>query len=206
MPYSFTNRQGKTYYVRGVESKKGKMRYYVTTSKKNDDLIDFLPDGFEVVELPEEAKVVMRKIKPIFSTYEEREIVKDAIEELSAIKIFFIHGIEDYIYVYHSQFCSITGFEESLSIEEVEEIFGKEIIKWIRYLTNFRFQLIDKKNRLYQAERIVHLGAFGHDFYPVGEVGLIEDLAKKYAPHFGRETYLKIPPKGYEDEFEDVGI
>lgn len=68
MPYSYTNRQGKTHYFRAVETKTGKYRYYVTQSEEYPDLIEEVPRGFEVAELPEEAKVVIRKIKPVYTT------------------------------------------------------------------------------------------------------------------------------------------
>ena len=58
MPYSYTNRHGKTHYVRAVETKTGKYRYYITTSNQYPNLIEGIPIGFEVAELPEDAKVL----------------------------------------------------------------------------------------------------------------------------------------------------
>jgi hypothetical protein len=65
MPYSYTNRHGKTYYFRAAKTKTGKYRYYVTASDKFSNLIDQIPQEYEVAELPLDAKVVIRKKKPI---------------------------------------------------------------------------------------------------------------------------------------------
>jgi hypothetical protein len=52
MPYSYTNRHAKVHYFREVETKNGKSRYYVTTSKDYPNLIEDVPSGYEVAELP----------------------------------------------------------------------------------------------------------------------------------------------------------
>ena len=198
MPYSYTNRHGKTHYFRAVETKTGKYRYYVTTSDEYPNLIEEVPQGFEITELPEDAKVVIRKIKPVATNYEEKEIVQDAIEEFSDIKDFFIHAEHTYIYVYHSQFNYTGGQDANLTREEAIEIYGDSIVKWMRFMTALRFQLVDKEKRLFQTERVVYSGYFGHTFHPVGEVGLIEGVAREYGQHLGRDSFFDIPPKGYE--------
>jgi len=199
MPYSYTNRQGKTHFFRAVPTKSGKYRYYVTTSDEYPNLIEDIPNGFEVAELPEEAKVVIRKIKQVYTTQEEKEIVYDAIEDFSAMKDFFIHAEGDYLSVYHSQFSSTGGQEQNLSRVEAIEYFGKNIERWMRFFTALRFQLVDKQKRLFQTERVVFLGFYAHDFHPVGEIGAIEYVAKKYGQHLGRDSFFDIVPNGFED-------
>ena len=106
MPYSYINRQKETHYFRAVPTKTGKLRYDRTRSQDFPDLIEEIPRGYEVVELPEDARVVIRKKKPEVVTREEREIVHDAIGEFSDIKDFFIHAEGPVISVFHSQFNS----------------------------------------------------------------------------------------------------
>ncbi|WP_375559476.1 hypothetical protein ACE193_17300 [Bernardetia sp. OM2101] len=195
MPYSYTNRQGKVHYFKQVETKKGGYRYYVTTSDKFPDLIEAVPLDYEIAELPEDARVVIRKKKPVIITREEIEVTHDAIEEFSAINDFFIHAEEEYIYVYHSQFNYTAGQEDNLSREEAKEVFGDTIERWMKFFTSLRFKLIDKKERLFQTERTVYLSLYGHDFHPVGEIGLIEDVARDYGQYLGRETFFDLEPK-----------
>ena len=199
MPYSYTNRHGKTHYFRAAETKKGKLRYYVTTSPDFPDLIEEVPRGFEVAELPEDARVVIRKTKPVLVTQEEREIVHDAIRDFSDIKDFFIHADEGVIYVYHSQFNYTGGQEPNLTREEAIEYFGPDIEKWMRFLTSLRFILVDKEKRLFQTERVVFTGFFDHSFHPVGQPGKIEEVARAFGQHLGRDSFFDIDPVGYEE-------
>lgn len=195
MPHSYTNRHGKTHYFRAAETKTGKFRYYVTVSDEYPNLIENIPNGYEIAELPEDAKVVIRKKKPILTTYEEREIVHDAIEEFSGIQDFFIHPDNDYIYVYHSQFNYTGGQEKNLSRKDAINLYGKEIEKWMRFFTSLRFRLVDKKDRFFQTERVVYSGYYGHDFHPIGELGLIENVAREFGQHLGRDSFFDIEPK-----------
>ncbi len=199
MPYSYTNRQGKTYYFRAAQTKKGGTRYYVTTSPDFPDLVEEVPRGFEVMEQPDEARVIIRKIKPLLVTQEEKEIVHDAIEEFSALTDFFIHAEERTISVYHSQFNYPGGQDANLTREEAKELFSPEIGKWMRFLTSMHFILVDDVKRLFQTERKVFLSFFGHDFHPVGEPGQIEDVAREHGQHLGRDSYFDIVPNGMEE-------
>ncbi|MEM6298366.1 MAG: hypothetical protein AAF740_06730 [Bacteroidota bacterium] len=195
MPYSYKNRRGKVHYFRSAETKRGNLRYYVTTSDNYPNLIENVPYGYEVAELPEDARVVIRKKKPIWITQEEKELVHDAIEEFSAFNDFFIHTEEEYIYVYHSQFNYVGGQEPSLNRAEAMECFGETIERWMRFLTALRFKLTNKEKRLFRAERVVFTGLYDHDFHPIGKVGKIEDLARDFGKHLGRESFFKIEPR-----------
>lgn len=199
MPYSYTNRHGKTHYFRAAETKKGKYRYYVTISDQYPNLIDRLPEGFEVAELPEDAKVVIRKRKSIGTSSEEREIVEDIIRKYSAIKDFFIYAEENYLYVYHSQFNYAGGQDTNLNREEAIEHYGKGIEQWMRFSSALRFQLVDTENRLFQAERVVYLNFFASEFFLIGEPGFIENLTKAYGQHLGKDSFFDIAPHGWQE-------
>ena len=194
MPYSYTNRHGKVYYFREVETKKGKSRYYVTTSQDYPNLIEDVPSGYEIAELPEDARVVIRKRMPVWTTQEEKAIVHDAIADFSAINDFFVYAAKDYLYVFHSQFNYAAGQEENLNREKAIEYYGENIEKWMRFFTVLRFKLTDKEKRLFQTERVVYLSLFSNDFHPVGQPGLIEDVAREYGQHLGKESFFDIEP------------
>ncbi|MBX2878026.1 MAG: hypothetical protein KTR30_38260 [Saprospiraceae bacterium] len=200
MPYSYTNRHGKTHYFRAVQTKSGKYRYYVTISDEYPNLIEDIPIGFEITELPVDAKVVIRKVKPVNTTWQEKEIVHDAIKQFSAIKDFFIHSEEAYLYVYHSQFSSAGGQEESLSREEAISHYGRGIEGWMRFFTCLRFKIVDREKRLFQTERVVFLGFYGNDFHPTGVIGPIEDLAREYSQHLGRDSFFDLKPNDLPEE------
>jgi len=198
-PYQYLNRKGVAHYFRAAETKRGKLRYYVTKSAEYPDLIKEIPRGYEVIEQPEEARVVIRKIKPLLVSQEEKEILHDAIEEFSAFKDFFIYAEEKTLYVFHSQFNYSAGIDANLSREEAKEIYGPTIERWMRFMSSMRFILVDDERRLFQTERVVNTSYYGHGFYPVGEPGAIEDVAREFGQHLGRESYFDIRPYREED-------
>lgn len=100
----------------------------MATSDEYSNLIEEVPRGFEITELPEDAKVVIRKVKPVATNYEEKEIVQDAIEEFSDIKDFFIHA--EHTYLYHSQFNYTGGQDANLTREEAIDIYGYKCLKF----------------------------------------------------------------------------
>ena len=204
MPYSYTNREGKTYYFRAVPTKKGSLRYYKTSSQDFEDLIEEIPKGYEVTEKPYDAMVIIRKIKKNFIRQEEKEILYDAIEEFSVLNDFFVHTEGKIMTLYYSQFNyiggGIDGEEASLSREQAIEIHGEYIVKWMKFFDGFRLILVDKEKRLFQAERIINTGFFGGDYHPIGEVGKVKDLALRIAPHLGTQNWYRIPPRGYEEK------
>jgi len=194
MPYTYTNRQGKTHYFRAVETKYGKWRYYVTTSDQYANLIEDIPDGYEIIEQPEEARVVIRKNIPIKTTQQEKRIVYDAITDFSAINDFFIYAESVYLYVYHSQFNSAGGHDKNLTRQEVIESFGEEMVKHMRFISALRFKLINEKKRLFQTERVIQLSYYGHTFNAVGNSDEIQIVTKEYGQHLGRQSFFDILP------------
>lgn len=194
MSFSYTNRQGKVHYFKAAKTKKGKERYYVTSSDQFENLIDQIPKGYEVTELPYDAKVVIRKKKPILITEGEKNVLYKAVETLSDLKDFFIYIEEDYIYLYHVQFNYIAGTEENLTRQQAIEVFGDTIERWMKFYTAFRCKLVDHDKRLFQAERIVYTGFYGHTFHPISAIDTLKNLATQYAPYLGRTTFFNLEP------------
>lgn len=159
-----------------------------------------MPAGFEVVETPEDARVIIRKRVPLLVTQEEKEIVHDAIGEFSGVKDFFIHAEGDALFVYHSQFNYTGGQEENLTRAEAIAYFGSSIERWMKFETSLKFVLANKSKRLFQAERVVFTSFFGFSFHPIGQLGSIEDVAREFGKHLGRGTFYEIDPVGYEGE------
>lgn len=206
MAYSYTNRQGRVHYFRANKTRKGNIRYYVTTSDKYTNLIDEVPEGFEVAELPYDGKVVIRKKVSILTTPEEKQIVYNAIQEYSDIKDFFIHAEQDYLYVYHSQFNYAGGQEPNLSRDEAVELWSDMVIQWMKFDTALKFQLVDQEKRLFQTERLVHLGLFHQEFFKIGKTGSLADLAQKFGQHLGKDSFFDIEPEGLQIYVREIPL
>ena len=62
MAVEYTNRIGKTYYLREGKTKTGKPRYFFSSNKDGKgEAVKEIPEGFEIYEHPENAQVFLRK-------------------------------------------------------------------------------------------------------------------------------------------------
>lgn len=201
MPLTHTNRRREAHYFRAVETAKGGTRYYIVKSPEYSDLIDELPEGFEIHEQPYEGRVVLRKKVPVLTTAEERELVERAVLELSALNDIMVTAEKEAITVWHSQFNYIDGQEENLTAEEAEEGWGERLYMWKKYDDNFRFVLVDSQKRIFQAERRTYFSLGGGDYWPLKNGrGTLEDLAERFCPHMGRDSYFEtLVPEGFDE-------
>mgnify|MGYP006267745053 CR=1 FL=1 len=186
--FSYTNRQKKTYYVRAVPTKTGKVRYYLTQDPKAEDLITEVPEDYEVVEYPFDGKVVIRKKVPVHTTAEEQAIVRQAMEAYSPVKDFIITAERGGIAVSISQFSNY--FDQLyLSAEEAREQFGDRVHLWKKYDWTMTFELLDKKIRKFQ---VIRRAFVKQNAVPIDEGTDLEALAEQYCYHVGRESLLKF--------------
>ena len=47
-------------------------------------------------------------------------------------------------------------------------------------------------------ERVVYAGFYDRPFYPVGKIGLIENVAREFGQDLGKTSFFDISPMGYE--------
>ncbi|GAB3512323.1 hypothetical protein [Emticicia fontis] len=199
--FKYTNRRGHDHYFRAVETAKGKLRYYIVKNKVGyTDLIEEIPNGYEVVELPEEGRVIFRKKIPKKITEEEKLIVEDAVRELSAFNDFIIFVENNQIIVFYSQFNSIAGQEENLTAEEADELYYGETRKWKRYFEAMFFTIIDEKKRIFSVARPVFLQLFSRDIAVLEESDDLMYLADKYCQHLGKSTFFDLIPAEWEED------
>jgi hypothetical protein len=78
MPVTHVNRYRDTYYLHVGRTKTGKPRYWFS-NKADGDLVDAIPEGYEVYENPD-ARVYLRKKPPQIVTPEEIAVVKHGLE------------------------------------------------------------------------------------------------------------------------------
>lgn len=197
---SYTNRQNSTAYIRAVPAKKGGMRYYITKDPKSPDLIEEIPEDYEFYEYIHDGRIVFRKrkksqIKPV-----ERQIVEDAVANLSAATDFIVEALDKEIVVYISQFNSIGGQEENMTAEEARKAYGPSSDRWKKYYDYVRFILVSKKPRVFVAARVAFTGYFDHGYVELARSEDLEELAEKVCEHIGRDSYFDLLPEGVKRE------
>src|SRR3954447_9340954 len=98
MAITHTNRKGEVYYLHRGETKAGKPRYYFSR-KKDGELADAVPEGYEVHEKPN-AQVFLRKVVPTKVTPEEVALVKEGIRKYAGLSHFIVEAEKDSIVVH----------------------------------------------------------------------------------------------------------
>ncbi len=199
-PYKYTNRKGDNHYIRATETAKGGTRYYIVKNnpEKYKDLIEDIPNGFEVMEFPEEARVVFRKKIPKKITEEERLIVEDAVRELSDLKDFIVFVDGDLLTIFYSQFNYIAGQEENITAEVADEYYHGDTKKWKRYDEGMYFTLEDEKKRIFGVHRQTFLSLFNTGTAKLESSDDLNYLVDKYCQHLGRETFFDLIPPDWE--------
>lgn len=190
LPYSYTNRQGKTWYFRAVTTKKGGCRYYLTRDPQAEDLITEVPPGFEVVEYPYDARVVLRKRVPVWTRPEELAAVRAAMERVSPVRDFIITAERGGIAISISQF---NNFHDGTycTPAEARELYGPEVDRWKVYHWIMTFELLNKRTRRFQVIRRAY--AF-EDAVAIAEGNDLAALAETYCYHVGRASLLNFWP------------
>lgn len=197
---TYKNRLGKSHFFRAATTAKGGIRYYITKSDNFPDLIETLPEGFEIYEDPHDGRVIFRKIVPCAVAQEELDLVQKAVETLSDLKDILIQGEGETIVIWHSQFNSISGQDENLTAEEAVEFYGEGINAWKKYYADFMFVLIDADKRFFRAARKVYMNLGGNGYISLKEgIGSLQYLTEKFCPYMGRESYFDTVPEGFDE-------
>ena len=200
-PYKYTNRKDEDHYIRAAETAKGGTRYYIVKNnpEKYKDLIEDIPNGFEVVETPEDGRVIFRKRVPKLITEEERLIVEDAVRELSDLKDFIVYVDGNLLTIFYSQFNNIGGQEENLTAEQADEYHYGDTKKWKYYHEGMYFKLEDEKKRIFGVHRKTFTSFFSTGNAKLESSDDLYYLADKYCQHLGRDTFFDLIPPDWKD-------
>ena len=101
MPVTHVNRKRDTYYLHAGKTKTGKPRYWFST-KADGDLVESIPEGYEVYENPD-SQVFLRKIVPQLVTPAEVAVVKHGLERYAPGQNCLVDVQGDQIVVHHAE-------------------------------------------------------------------------------------------------------
>ena len=82
MPITHTNREGDIYYLHVRKTKTGRTGWHFSR-KRSGELVEAIPEGYEIYEKPSSAQVYLRKIKPKAVTDEEVALVYRRLRDLT---------------------------------------------------------------------------------------------------------------------------
>ena len=192
MSVEYKTRKGKIYYLHVGKTKTGKPRYYFSM-KRDGELVDEIPEGYEIYEHPANGQVFLRKKLPRLITDIEKHIVEKELKNADTSKRYLVDIKEK----------DITIFESDQDIGRWKEIFGPkahlndpsfmdDILAFeVDYSPIMRFVLQDEKKRTFIAERYCFLGSID-DWIYIGGPGPLKEIAKEYVRHLGQESFFEL--------------
>jgi len=194
MACKHVNRRGDVYYIQVKDRGGGKLAYSATR-KQTAEVIDRLPEGYEIYEKPENAQVFVRRIKPTRIFPSERVMVENAIRRLAKLEHFIVDVEADSLIVYVTDAepdasLSIVPAMAPMTAEQAQSM-RDYMTSRSRYSKMMRFVLTDENRRTFTAERWCFLGSIDDWFFLPGE-NTLDELLKKYIPRLGKDSFFEL--------------
>jgi len=190
VPVSHTNCRDQVYFLHGGKTKTGKPRYWVS-QKSEGNLLESIPEGYEIYERPG-GLVFVRKIPKTPILPHELQCVQDQLAPLNNQLAAYIES-KCGAYVRTLPAESQRYLEINRSRHE-SEIRDKEIIIYEVSRGNamqvMKFTLYDEETREYLAYRWCFRGREG--WKSIGSRGQLQDLACKYCPALGTDQFYEL--------------
>jgi hypothetical protein len=185
MPVTYTNRKGQTYYLHAGTTRRGKARYWFST-RTEGDLVDSIPEGYEIYENPE-AQVFLRRIVPQLVSPLEIATVKKGLERYAPGENCIVDVKGEDIIVNHAERVTLDLGEVSLGFRELPPFYRN-------YVKVMRFTLVDAEARTFRVQRWCFRGSIDKwiDLWFSGSRGNLSELVKKFCPHIGKESFYEL--------------
>jgi hypothetical protein len=185
MPVTHVNRKRDIYYLHAGTSKTGKPRYWFAKSVEGD-LVDSIPEGYEVYENPD-AQVFLRKIVPQLVTPAEVAMVEGGLKGYAPAQNCLVDVEGKQIIVYHSERVNLDLKGFGLGLTELPT-FNQ------RFLKVMRFTLVDEKDRTFQVQRWCFRGSIDRwiDLFESRSTGKLTDLIERFCHHIGQESFFEL--------------
>ena len=198
MPVKYKNRRGKTYYLHKGKTKTGKSKYHFSFKNKGE-LVDDIPDGYEIYEHPPNGQVFLRKKLPRFITDIESHMIEKELKKIEGARRYLI-DIKAKV---------ITIFESNQDIEALKDMFSdvrpaspngrsddvsviEDVINIaVTYSPIMKFTLESETKRTFIAERYCFLGSID-DWIYIGEPDSLKNLVKKYFKHLDQDSFFDL--------------
>lgn len=195
MGLTYTNRRDKIFYLHQGKTKTGKPKYFFS-SKDEGELVDVIPDGYEVYENPN-SQVFLRKIPKKIITDEEVAIAEKGMRKFCKVSPFIVDVKKNILSIF-------TPSQDTSALADItmssKLLMGKGRANaeayWNRmadYHSDMRFILVDKEERLFQPQRYCYRGSVD-DWIDIDAADQLEPLIAKYVKHIGQESMFELYP------------
>ena len=195
MPVTYTNRKNVLYYLCVGLTKTGKPRYYFPRQPK-DGSPEEIPAGYQISESVN-GVVWLVKQRPQLILPEEVSSVESALHRHLKGREYRVDVKNKQIVVYEQLGPDMETLDDIFSRwgpnppETLEKVKQEYINKWVRFGPVLRFILINPKERKFTVERRVYFDK-DNDWIDLGELGDIEDLARRLIPKLETDEYFDL--------------
>lgn len=203
MAVQYTNRVGKTYYLRQGKTKTGKPRYFFSSRQDGKgEAVEYIPEGYEIYEHPENAQVFLRKRRPQLITDIEKQLIKKYANKLARSKRYRVDCKDEYITIYESNadvgnlkntfgdLFKCASLRPGMTVDDAMSFLVSSADR--HYTAMLRFRLVDKEQRTFTAERFCFRGSID-DWFFLGGPDRLRELAEPYMPLLGTDKFFDSP-------------
>ena len=190
MPVEYTNKKGKTYYLHRGMTKNQKIRFYFSR-KTEGDLVNTMPDGYEVYENPN-GGVYIRKTRTRVISDDELATVENEVRRFSHLRYCKV-DVKKGIISIHTPRQDVDGL-----LDVVRSFSGaggvdvqRTIGQLVTYSPELRLILVDKEARLFQTQRYCYRGSID-DWISLGGPSKMDELVSRYVKHLGTEDFFGL--------------
>lgn len=187
MAVQHTNRRGQAFYLHKGTTKTGKAKYFFSLNNRGE-LVDTVPQGFEIYENPN-AQVFLRRKQPKLITDEELALVEEGLKRYCPQERCRVEVRQGAIIVFApdqnlSELEKTIGFLSELKATGVFERFTS-------YSPLLQFVLADKERRTFITRRYCFLGSVD-DWIEIGRPDRLTTLVKKFVKHLGQDSFYEL--------------
>ena len=187
MAVQFQSSMGKTYFVRQMLTKTGKVTYVCSTTASEADLEE-LPTGMEFHE-SFKGKVAIRKKVASKITDKEYQYVQKTAARLAKPSGVKVELKKATMVIYEVVKPELPLFLKLAFAAEPQAKLPKELVKPI-ITPSFRVTLADEKMRRFKIERRCCSGTEAAWLFL--EDGELKSLITHYAPHIGKDSFFEL--------------
>jgi hypothetical protein len=192
MAIEYVNRKGKTYYLHEGTTKTGKPKYFFSM-KSDGNLVDTMPEGYEIYENPN-AQVFLRKIRQRIVTPAEVDIVQTGVKRYAQTEhcIVDVKGKDIVVYLCDQNIDALMAITAMVPDKDTTQL-QETVLQSTTYSPMMQFGLIDKRTREFSVARWCFRGSVD-DWIELDSGRDLKALVKKYAPHLGQESFYELTP------------
>ncbi len=189
MSVTHTNRLGKSYYLHVSRTKTGKPRYFFSL-KQDGDLVDAIPEGYEVYE-HYEGQVFLRRERPRLITDLEVKLVERELRRRPNTRLSFVQRDQETMTVFVAETAHLAEVQREFAPFADPARVAALLDRFARYTPRLQFQLVDPARRVFQAYRLGFLGR-ADDWICIGSPDRLDELVPMCLSNVGEESYFDL--------------